>query len=53
MSGLKVANTIKSISFFCNPDLSIAIFEALTAIVDVVSSVLGSIQRRSFIPVLS
>ena len=53
VTGKAQTGTGKTAAFFCNPDLSIAIFEALTAIVDVVSSVLGSIQRRSFIPVLS
>ena len=53
MSGLSVAKTIKSISSLVRPALSMAILEAFTAIVEVVSPVLGSIHRLSLIPVRS
>ncbi len=53
ISGLKVANTIKSISSFVKPALSIAILAAFAPITAVVSPVSGAIQRLSLIPVLS
>ena len=53
ISGLNVANTIKSISSFVKPALSMAILAAFAPITAVVSSVFGSIHLLSSIPVLS